>query len=183
MRSNNEEVKYSPLVPRPVAYGECKSCGYVGPGENFPAKDRCVACSRSIAANQPIVREPTSEASRTEAVRVVEKLIRDSRRERANSDAPSIGSMINSMIAQFGSLEGFSKSWYSAITTAKIEDPGSSKVLRAHEQLARLMVDANRLQVEREAASTMTDEEIKQELIRLIQEEADLSRLLSPGQS
>lgn len=182
MRSNNEEIKYSPLVPRPVAYSECKSCGYVGPSDNFPSKDRCVACARSIKANEPIVREPTSEASRTEAVRAVERLIRDSRRERANGDAPSIGSMINSMIGQFGSLEGFSKSWYSAITTAKIEDPGSSKVLRAHEQLARLMVDANRLQVQHEAASTMTDEEIRQELLRLIEEETNLGRLGAPEQ-
>lgn len=180
MRSNESRVKpQSAMVPQPVAYRECKSCGFVGLAESFATKDNCSACERSLVSNTRIYREPTSESQRKEATRAVEKLIRDSKRSRKMDEAPSLGRMINTMIDQFGSLEGFSKSWYSAITTAKIEDPGGAKVLRAHEQLARLMVDANRLKAEYDNVSSMSDDEIKDELLRIIQQEVDVRELLS----
>lgn len=85
-------------------------------------------------------------------------------------EAPGIGVVVNTMFGKFGSIEKFCESWYTSITAARLDNPGSSKVLRAHEVLAKFVVDANRIDREEEAVivSRLSDEEVHEKLIATI---------------
>jgi hypothetical protein len=87
-----------------------------------------------------------------------------------NGEAPGIGAVVNTVLGKFGSLDDFCSSWYASISAAKMSDAGSAKVLRAHEVLAKLIVDANRIDREEEAVivSRLSDDELQEKLVSTI---------------
>lgn len=179
-KSNNKPLPASSsraLVPSAIAYSECKTCGFTGPVDLFNKRGQCLVCYEAIQEDQPVVLQPEHPAQQVEALKAVELLIRKTREHTDSNTAPSVGTLVNEMLRQFGGLTRFARSWHSAVKTAKLNDPGSPKVLRAHEQMAKLIVDANRLKVASDPPSAMSDEEIREELMRLVSSELAAGRL------
>lgn len=180
MRSSNSKPGNAPstaLIPSSVAYSECKTCGFTGPIDMFNKRGQCLVCYEAVVADKPVLMQPEHPMQQREAFKAVESLIRQTRAAQDATAAPSVGELVNEMLTQFGGVKRFARSWHSAVKTAKMSDPGSPKVLRAHEQIAKLLVDANRLKTVTEDASSMTDDQIRDELVRLVSSEITAGRL------
>ncbi len=162
------------MVPVEVNYGECKHCGYTGPLQHFKTRVMCMNCEESIRTTGSVRHEASHPSQQKAAIKAVEALLSS----RRNEDTPSVSQLVNAMMEQFGGANEFARSWHTAIMTAKLEDPGSAKVLRAHEQLAKLVKDANQLRIQDRPATELSDEELREEMLRMVNEEIAAGRLL-----
>ena len=87
------------------------------------------------------------------------------------NSSPHIAELVNEILNEFGGLHAFAKSWHYSITVATAADAGSHKVLRAHEQIAQLVLNATRLTPDKSAIEQLTDEEIETELAAILLEQ------------
>lgn len=152
---------------------QCEHCGSIGPSFEFHDESLCRICWSNLNPDKSRIASASksqivaSQKSKLAAV-AAQQLLTTTRKNFIAS--PQASDLANAVLEEFGSMSLFAKSWYYAIQTAIAEDPGSHKVLRAHEQIARLIVDVNRMQPDTVDLANLADEDIEKELQSIILE-------------
>lgn len=126
---------------------------------NFDELQTCTACTGK--RNAKVARERI----RKRAERVKE-LVAAMHAQHAN--APHISELCDSMLAQFGGLEGFAASWKEQIDEAVDKNPGSKTVLDQYYAVAKLIGMSTAYRATAKDIAAMTDDEIDAERERLI---------------
>lgn len=152
------------LPPQASQYLSCERCGYVGPVEYFSTKVReCLNCAKETA------RKRAANQRKAELANLAAKQIMASV-TRKQVNVPHLCEIAESIAKEFGGVDAFCKSWYYSISCALQSDPGSQRVIRAHEAIAKLIGESTKLRDTSPDVQNLSDEDLETELSSLLTE-------------
>ncbi len=181
-RPSFERSRGSMLAEEPLTELQCDNCGYVGDLDAFHTMSKCLTCHRDkdIPAihgldGKRILRDRDVVAKLSSAI--LGKTVKAKTGYRINE-------ISDALMEEFGGPTDFARSWYYVIQEAKLRDPGGYSVMRAHEQISKLVLDVNKMDGEEEVAQAMDDKKLEKEITQILLQrirdgEVDLDSLLN----
>lgn len=156
---------FPPAVMYPGSTKFCTVCERDLPlyeyGFNTQTGRPMAACNRCRAAQRRSARAMKERLRKTLATKLERLML-------ANSNLPHTSEMAVELLRRFApgreGLTAFSISYYNQLQEAIQRDPGSNKVLKAHEAIAKLIAQANEQIGAARPVDDLTDQELMAEL-------------------
>lgn len=168
MRMGSATISTQGHMPRPSDMLRCERCGQSGQPVQFHDASICRSCHHApsdahVTRNRSAARQAARDLLKAKVGIVT---------------APTSMDLAASIVDKFGTIDDFTREWYTNIQAAQMACPGSFAALRAFEQVTRLIVASTPKTEEKKViASELSDDEIEQELIGIIMDGINSGRI------
>jgi hypothetical protein len=155
------------IVPNPPPVEICPDpplgCGRTFGLSNFPyypVDNRCADCIQRVCSPHR-----TYQSQRKSAHVLTHMLSKASSEQVA---VPNINRILGGLVALEGGAEGLTTKWHDALEELRFKSPGSTKLLENYRYIAKLIMEVNKMDMDRYDTDSMNDEELKDYVVKLV---------------